>query len=107
VAYAAVTQQEFGLTETEPGNAFSAYQMDGILGLAYPDLAASGITPFFDNMMSQNLVEQDLFAFYLTRESGESGSEVVFGGIDPYHYTGEINWVPVSRQDYWQISVDR
>ncbi|XP_038675278.1 pepsin A-like [Scyliorhinus canicula] len=106
VAYSAVTQQEFGLTETEPGNAFSAYQMDGILGLAYPDLAASGITPFFDNMMSQNLVEQDLFAFYLTRENDESGSEVVFGGIDPYHYRGQINWVPVSRQDYWQISVD-
>ncbi|XP_078054032.1 pepsin A-like [Mustelus asterias] len=103
----AVTNQEFGLSETEPGHSFSNPEFDGILGLAYPSIASSGVTPVFDNMMSENLVQQDLFAFYLTRENGARGSEVVFGGVDPSHYTGEINWVPVTHETYWQISVDR
>ncbi|XP_067875409.1 pepsin A-like [Heterodontus francisci] len=107
VSNIAVTNQEFGLSETEPGNTFSYAPFDGILGLAYPKIASSGVTPVFDNMMSENLVQQDLFAFYLTRENSQSGSEVVFGGVDPDHYTGQINWVPLTQQSYWQILVDR
>lgn len=39
---------------------------DGILGLAYPRLSASGATPVFDNTMSEGLVDQDLFSVYLS-----------------------------------------
>ncbi|XP_078403894.1 pepsin A-like [Cetorhinus maximus] len=101
-----VRHQEFGLSKTEPGRSFANSLFDGILGLAYPSIASSGVTPVFDNMMSQDLVSQDLFAFYLTRQPGGFGSEVVFGGVDPSHYTGQINWVPVTHQTYWQISLD-
>lgn len=37
----------------------------------------------------------------------ESGSVVQFGGIDSSYYTGTLNWVPVSYEGYWQITVDR
>uniref|UniRef100_UPI00398F36E1 pepsin A-like n=1 Tax=Pristiophorus japonicus TaxID=55135 RepID=UPI00398F36E1 len=103
----AVNKQEFGLSETEPGGFFSYCKFDGILGLGYPSLAASGATTVFDNMMSQHLVQEPLFSVYLTRETGQSGSEVVFGGIDYNHFTGQINWVPVTRDAYWQILIDR
>uniref|UniRef100_A0A2K5HKQ5 Peptidase A1 domain-containing protein n=1 Tax=Colobus angolensis palliatus TaxID=336983 RepID=A0A2K5HKQ5_COLAP len=36
----------------------------------------------------------------------QSGSVVIFGGIDSSYYTGSLNWVPVSVEGYWQISVD-
>uniref|UniRef100_UPI00398E9106 pepsin A-like n=1 Tax=Pristiophorus japonicus TaxID=55135 RepID=UPI00398E9106 len=101
-----VTHQEFGLSITEPGSFLYYAKFDGILGLAYPNIASSGATTVFDNMMSEHLVEQPMFAFYLTRGNGQSGSEVVFGGADPNHYTGQINWVPVTQQGYWQILVD-
>lgn len=39
---------------------------DGILGLAYPRLAASSATPVFDNMMKEGLVDQDMFSVYLS-----------------------------------------
>ncbi|KAK2100377.1 hypothetical protein P7K49_021725 [Saguinus oedipus] len=36
----------------------------------------------------------------------QSGSVVMFGGIDSSYYTGSLNWVPVSAEGYWQITVD-
>lgn len=65
VAGLAVRNQIIGLSQTEA--AFMQYmRADGILGLAYPRLSASGATPVFDNMMSQGLVDQDMFSVYLT-----------------------------------------
>lgn len=60
-------KQEFGLSVSEPGNAFYYAPFDGIVGLAYPSIASGKATPLFDNMMSQHLVSQDLFSFYLNR----------------------------------------
>ncbi len=38
---------------------------DGMLGLAYPNLAKGGEAPLFYNMWSQNLIPQPIFSFYL------------------------------------------
>ncbi|KAM6898302.1 pepsin A-like [Lycodopsis pacificus] len=100
----AVKNQIFGLSQSEAS--FMKYmRADGILGLAYPHLSASGATPVFDNMMTQHLVGQDLFSVYLSSNS-EQGSVVTFGGVDPNHYSGSISWIPLSNELYWQITVD-
>lgn len=62
-----VTNQIFGLAETEPGITFYYSPFDGILGLAFPSIASSGATPVFDNMMNQDLVARDLFSVYLSK----------------------------------------
>ncbi|XP_042740013.1 embryonic pepsinogen [Lagopus leucura] len=98
------TNQLFGLSTSEPGQFFVHVKFDGILGLGYPSLAADGITPVFDNMVNESLLEQNLFSVYLSRET--MGSMVIFGGIDDSYFTGSINWIPVSYQGYWQISMD-
>ncbi|KAG5837780.1 hypothetical protein ANANG_G00216320 [Anguilla anguilla] len=98
-----VPNQIFGLSQTEA--AFMAYMAaDGILGLAYPSISSSSAMPVFDNMMKQGLVSQDLFSVYLS-SGGQAGSEVVFGGVDPSHYTGSISWIPLSSETYWQITM--
>ncbi|XP_029770866.1 pepsin A [Suricata suricatta] len=99
------TNQIFGLSETEPGSFLYYAPFDGILGLAYPQISASGATPVFDNMWNEGLVSQDLFSVYLSGND-QSGSVVMFGGIDSSYYTGNLNWVPVSVEGYWQITVD-
>ncbi|XP_058926493.1 pepsin A-like [Kogia breviceps] len=99
------TNQIFGLSETEPGSSLYYAAFDGILGLAYPSISSSGATPVFDNMWNQGLVSQDLFSVYLSKDD-KSGSVVQFGGIDSSYYTGTLNWVPVSSEGYWQITVD-
>ncbi|XP_009667122.1 pepsin A [Struthio camelus] len=100
-----ISNQIFGLSETEPGDFFYYCPFDGILGLAYPSIASSGATPVFDNMMSQDLVSQDLFSVYLSNDD-ESGSFVMFGGIDYSYTSGGLTWIPLSAESYWQITMD-
>ncbi|XP_032074350.1 embryonic pepsinogen-like [Thamnophis elegans] len=98
------TNQPFGLSTVEPGNVFTYAKFDGILGLAYPTISVDQATPVFDNLMKEGLVQQDLFSVYLSKEA--TGSMITFGGIDHSYYTGSINWIPVTSQTYWQISMD-
>nr|XP_025965016.1 pepsin A-like [Dromaius novaehollandiae] len=100
-----ISQQIFGLSETEPGDFFYYTPFDGILGLAFPSISSSGATPVFDNMMSEDLVSQDLFSVYLSNDD-ESGSFVLFGGIDDSYTSAGISWIPLSAETYWQITMD-
>ncbi|XP_069495766.1 pepsin A-like, partial [Ambystoma mexicanum] len=100
-----VLDQVFGLCETE-AKFFSSVFFDGILGLGYPSLSADAAMPVFDNMWKQKLVTHDLFSVFLTSESSEPGSSIMFGGYDPSYYTGKLNWVPVTVQKYWQIDLE-
>ncbi|XP_057626367.1 cathepsin E [Chionomys nivalis] len=102
-----VQDQQFGESVKEPGQTFVNAEFDGILGLGYPSLAAGGVTPVFDNMMAQNLVDLPIFSVYLSSDpQGGSGSELTFGGYDPSHFSGILNWIPVTKQGYWQIALD-
>ncbi|XP_010611386.1 cathepsin E [Fukomys damarensis] len=101
-----VAGQQFGESVKEPGQTFVHAEFDGILGLGYPSLAAGGVTPVFDNMMAQNLVALPMFSVYMSSNPGSSGSELTFGGYDPAHFSGSLNWVPVTKQAYWQIALD-
>ncbi|KAL1020846.1 hypothetical protein UPYG_G00005480 [Umbra pygmaea] len=98
-----VTNQIFGVSQTE-ADFFANVDSDGILGLAYINISSAGATPVFDNIISQHLVNQSLFSVYLSGTS--TGSVVTFGGIESNYYTGQITWIPVSSQTYWQITMD-
>ncbi|XP_034623237.1 gastricsin-like [Trachemys scripta elegans] len=103
----AVTNQEFGLSENEPGTNFIYAQFDGILGMAYPSLAAGGATTALQGMLQENLLSQPIFSFYLSSQpSSQYGGEVVFGGVDSSLYSGQIYWAPVTQELYWQIGID-
>ncbi|KAG8012585.1 Gastricsin [Nibea albiflora] len=100
-----INNQEIGLSTNEPGRTFEVAKFDGILGLSYPSISAGGETPVMDNMISQNLLNANIFAFYLSR-GGQQGSVLSFGGVDEQLYQGQIYWTPVTAETYWQIGVD-
>eukprot|EP00959_Pyramimonas_sp_CCMP1952_P287903 6020878-Pyramimonas_sp.AAC.2 len=52
-----IQHQTFGESVTEPGIAFLAGHFDGILGLGFPTIAVEHVTPPFNNMMDQGLVQ--------------------------------------------------
>lgn len=100
-----VSNQVFGVSSTE-APFMSTMVPDGILGLAFQSIAADDVVPVFNNMIKQGKVDQALFSVYLSSNGGQ-GSEVIFGGTDSSHYTGQITWIPLTSATYWQIKMDR
>ncbi|KAJ1137923.1 hypothetical protein NDU88_004317 [Pleurodeles waltl] len=64
-----ITNQELGLSVTEPSSFFYYAKFDGIFGMAYQTLSAGGATTAVQGLMQQNLVTEPVFSFYLTRFS--------------------------------------
>ncbi len=56
-------------------------------------------------MLDQKLVEEPVFSFWFNRNATEKekGGELVLGGVDPKHFTGEHTYTPVTRKGYWQV----
>merc|ERR1711981_73190 len=89
------------------GVAFIAAKFDGILGLAFVNIAVDHTTTVWDNLMEQGLVSQKLFGCYLNRDaSASSGGELTLGGVDSNHYTGDLFSVPLNAETYWQFKLD-
>lgn len=99
--------QQFGEATAEPGLTFIAAKFDGIMGLGYPTITRISKVPVFDNIVNQGLIKDAVFSVYLAKDATEQpGGEIVFGGADPKRYTGDFNYVPVTRKGYWQIQMD-
>ncbi|KAG5445908.1 plasmepsin-2 [Clonorchis sinensis] len=107
VSSAKVQDQTFGEAINEPGLVFVVAKFDGILGLAFQSIAVDNVVPVFDNMISQGLVEKPLFSVWLDRNDVQDiGGEIMFGGINKEHYMGDMYFVPLSSETYWQIDLD-
>ncbi|KAI9702163.1 MAG: Vacuolar protease A [Bogoriella megaspora] len=102
-----IENQEFAEATSEPGLAFAFGQFDGILGLGYDTISVNKIVPPFYNLIDQDLIDEPVFAFYLsdTNENGDE-SEATFGGINKDHYTGKLTKIPLRRKAYWEVDLD-
>jgi len=96
--------QDFAEATSEPGLAFAFGRFDGIMGLGYDSISVNRIVPPFYKMLEQKLIDEPVFAFYLTDQEGQS--EVVFGGVDSNHYKGKLTTIPLRRKAYWEVDFD-
>ncbi|KFP91444.1 Cathepsin D, partial [Apaloderma vittatum] len=102
-----IKNQVFAEAVKQPGITFIAAKFDGILGMAFPKISVDKVIPFFDNVMAQKLIEKNVFSFYLNRDpTAQPGGELLLGGTDPKYYSGDFNWVNVTRKAYWQVRMD-
>ena len=83
---------------------FLSGKFDGILGLSFPSLSASGYTPVFDNIIDQKLLTHNQFSFYYS-PLPEQNSAFILGEPARDLYTGEIDYVDVSREFYWELNL--
>ncbi|KAF5363792.1 hypothetical protein D9756_000419 [Leucocoprinus leucothites] len=100
-----VRHQDFAEATKEPGLAFAFGRFDGILGLAYDTISVNHIVPPFYSMVNQDLLDEPVFSFRIG--SDEDGGHATFGGIDPSAYTGDINYVPLRKNAYWEVELEK
>lgn len=93
--------QNFGEITLETGDVFHTARFSGIMGLAFPALSAYDFTPVFDNIMAQDLLDETMFSFYFSKLPVQQ-SALFFGAPDPEFYVGNITWVDVAKQFYWE-----
>jgi len=101
-----VKGQVFAEATKEPGSTFSKAKFDGILGMAWPSISVDGVTPVFEQMVNQGLVSQKMFAFWLStnQNSGANGGELTLGGYDKTRFSGDLAWIPLSSESYWEFT---
>jgi hypothetical protein len=62
-------------------------------GMGYPTISVTGAVPPFTRLVDLGLLEAPVFSFWLNRDPNAAlGGELVLGGADPAHYTGEHTW---------------
>jgi hypothetical protein len=87
-------------------NDFSAFPMDGILGLSQ----APGTYPnFIQELVSSKSLKSNLFGISINRASdGPNTGEINFGAPDTTQYTGSLNYNAVSSnaEGDWAIPMD-
>ena len=103
-----VKNYKFGLVETQK-DIFNMFEFDAIVGLAYPKIAQKNVIPLFDQIMSQKLLQHNLFAFYFTTLADQKmglNSEFSLGYYDKSRFKGDLTWYPIVRQDMFQMEFD-
>uniref|UniRef100_A0A8C3N5I4 renin n=1 Tax=Geospiza parvula TaxID=87175 RepID=A0A8C3N5I4_GEOPR len=96
--------QVFAEATALPAFPFIFARFDGVLGMGYPSQAIDGITPVFDRILAQQILQEDAFSVYYSRNAPlKPGGEIILGGSDPAYYTGDFHYLNVSRSGFWQI----
>jgi len=84
------------------GQMYTGGKMDGIVGMAFSSIAQNQLVAPIEAIANSRQLADNVFAFYL--ESG-TNSELVFGGVDSKHYTGDFTYVDLNAETYWQVGV--
>jgi len=100
-----VQEQTFGLIETEQGEVFEEVPFEGIVGLAFPQMAANNAKPFFDNIINQKTLKKNQFAFYFS-PTNPAANALFWGGVDPQFYEGDVTHFRVTDPYYWSVDLD-
>uniref|UniRef100_A0A914H881 Peptidase A1 domain-containing protein n=1 Tax=Globodera rostochiensis TaxID=31243 RepID=A0A914H881_GLORO len=86
---------------------FKNAKFDGILGMAFPAASVQKLSTVFDNMVTQQKVQEPVFSFWLNRNStSELGGEITFGGINQRRFVAPINYTPVTHKARWLFKID-
>jgi len=92
-------QMEFGMITNVKGLgiAYALGKFDGILGLGWDSISIGKAQTWLKNIFTARSDLEQLFAFYLSGSDNVAG-ELLIGGIDKNHYSGELMDVPLTSE---------
>merc|ERR1719240_2502484 len=85
------------------GISYSLGKFDGICGMAWGTISVDGVPTPLEALVATGELEEEVFAFYL---GDEADGELLIGGVDADHYTGDFDYVPLSQLSYWEVKLD-
>jgi len=85
------------------GLGYALGKFDGILGMGFQNISVDHIPTVFQTLVKEGAVKQGLFGFYL---GNNMPGELTLGGTDSNHYTGDLQYVPVTSDTYWATKLD-
>eukprot|EP01104_Vermistella_antarctica_P015143 TRINITY_DN490_c0_g1_i1.p1 TRINITY_DN490_c0_g1~~TRINITY_DN490_c0_g1_i1.p1 ORF type:complete len:390 (+),score=120.95 TRINITY_DN490_c0_g1_i1:28-1170(+) len=101
-----IKNQVFGEATNLPGLSWIVSKFDGLLGLAFETISVDAVTPVWYNILSQGLVQDPIFGFYLDRNSNATmGGEMTLGGVDDTKYTGDFTYANLVNETYWEFDI--
>ncbi|KAI1315953.1 hypothetical protein EDD11_010591 [Mortierella claussenii] len=101
-------RQTIGLATSESAQ-FAKGVEDGLFGLGFNTIeSVPGVKTFLDNAIASGALAKPVVSVFLPsyRKNGGVGGQYLFGGIDSTKYTGDLTYINVSQQGYWQIPMD-
>jgi cathepsin D len=70
--------------------------------MAFQSISDYGAKPVFQTLIASGATTDPVFAFKLAK----SGAELTLGGLNSQLYTGNLTYVPVTQEGYWQVDMD-
>jgi len=92
----------FGEVSYEHGHAFRKGHFSGIVGLAFPSLAAANMYPLFDQVIDQKVLNKNEFGFYLSNRI-DTPSRLMLGDSAEGSWKGELTHHDVIESNYWSV----
>jgi hypothetical protein len=91
------------------GPAYTIGHFDGICGMGWDDISVDHVETPLRALVNSGKLPEPVFAFYLG--SGGAKGELVLGGVDPNHYTGDFSYTAVidsapGKVGYWAFQMD-
>ncbi|VDB84888.1 unnamed protein product [Peniophora sp. CBMAI 1063] len=78
-------------------------QMNALVGLSFGALSTLGNSPIVQTLRDEGQLPNPVFGFKLN----DTGSELSFGSLNEDLYTGEVTYLPVQGDKYWQVEFDK
>ncbi|KAF9355278.1 Type I transmembrane sorting receptor [Mortierella sp. AD094] len=100
-------RQTIGLSTNETAE-FESSPEEGLFGLGFSSLeSVEGVKTFMDNAIAAKAIAKPVISAFLpsVRRNGGKNGSYLFGAIDSSRYTGNLTYVPVTKQGYWQIHI--
>ena len=98
--------------------------------MGFREISVDNVETVFDNMVKQQLVEKNVFSFWLDRYTSrffsikkirikfsilkkynrnpgkKEGGEIFLGGSNPEYYSGDFTYVNITKKGFWQFKID-